>query len=144
MVRLLRPLLVDVEHLLRPSDQPRQVGHLADRPSRVEPGHEAQLGEVHVADAGQPGLVEQRVGQRAVGLLAQPAYGLVLVPVGAEQVGAEVADRRVLLLAGEQLDDAEREADGQPVVGGQHDPRRCRPDDASAGPACSCARTPPS
>ena len=36
---------------------------------------------------------------RAVGLAAQPAQGLVLVPVGAEQVGTEVADE-VGLVAG--------------------------------------------
>ena len=63
-------------------------------------------------------LVEQRLAERPVGLGRQAAHGLVLVPVGAEQVGAEVADDAALLGSrGEQLDDAEREADGDLVRG---------------------------
>ena len=50
----------------------------------------------------------------AVGVGEQPAHGLLLVPVGAEQVGAEVADDVVLPVARHQLDDAEREADRRP------------------------------
>ena len=47
-----------------------------------------------VADAGQVALVEERVAQRPVGLAGQVGQRDLLVPVGAEQVGAEVADRR--------------------------------------------------
>ena len=78
---------------------------------RVDAAGEAELGGVHVADPGQAGLVEQRLVDGAVRVGEQPAERLVLVPVGAEQVGAEVADDVVLAVAGEQLDDAEREAD---------------------------------
>ena len=48
-----------------------------------------------------------------VGLLAQPAQGLVLVPVGTEEVGPEVADDLVLVGGRDQLDDAQAEADGR-------------------------------
>ncbi len=46
----------------------------------------------------------RRVGQQAT-------QGLGLVPVGAEQVGTEVADDVVLAVTRDQLDDAEGEPD---------------------------------
>ena len=96
-------------------------------------GEEAELGAVDGADAGEVALVEQRLAERAVGVGRQPADGLVLVPVGAEQVGPEVADDLVLVLAQHQLDDAELEPDADPVADVEDDPGRC-------GRPCSTAR----
>ena len=100
----------------------RRSATCVDRGLRVHTADEAQLGGVHVADAGEVALVEQRVAQRAVRLGQQAAYGLVGVPVGAEQVRAEVTDGRLLGVALEELDDAEREAHRDLVGGGEDDP----------------------
>ena len=64
---------------------------------------------------GEVALVEQREEHRPVGVGGDPAHGLVEVPVGAEQVGAEVADDVVLGVAVEHLEDAEGEADRLPL-----------------------------
>ena len=119
---LLDALLVGVEGRAGAAYESREVGHLADRQPRVHPGQEAQLALVEVAEPGQVALVEDRVGDRAGRVGEQPPQRLVLVPVGSEQVGAEVTDDGVLGVAGDHLDDAEREADGGPVLGAQHDP----------------------
>ncbi len=118
--RLHRALLVEVEHLLGPSHQPGEVGHGPDRGRGVHPGGEAELGGVHVADAGQVGLVEERLADGRLGLAVQVGQRALLVPVGAEEVGAEVADDLVLVVAGDQLHDAEREPDGDGPGVGQH------------------------
>ncbi len=89
----------------------------------MRPGQEAELGLVHVADPGEVALVQQGLGDRTCRGGAQPAQRLLLVPVGAEQVGTQVADRRVLLVPAEKLDDTEREAHCEPVVGAQHHTR---------------------
>ena len=52
----------------------------------------------------------------------QPAYRLVGVPVGAEQVRAEVADGAVLAVAREQLDHRQPVADRLPLGGRQQQP----------------------
>ena len=88
-------------------DHPQRVGDDADRRARVVAGEEAQLGAVDRADPGEVALVEQCLAERARGVGGQPSDGLLLVPVGAEQVGAEVADDVVLAFAGEELDDPE-------------------------------------
>ena len=88
----------------------------------------------------EPSLVEQGLLDRAVGLLPEPAYGLLGVPVGAEQVGAEVTDEVGLAVPGHDLDQTEREAHRDGVVRGQHHaggvgrpwPARARPEQPPA------------
>ena len=62
------PLDVLLQHQLGPSHQAAQVRYVADRRGRGDPADEAQLGGVHVADAGEVALVEQRLPDRPVGL----------------------------------------------------------------------------
>src|SRR5690348_7688035 len=80
--RLDRAVPVEVEHLVGATDQAGQVRDPTDRCLRSHARGEAQLVGIHVPDAGQPGLVEQRLLDGAVGVLTQPAQGLVWVPVG--------------------------------------------------------------
>ncbi len=61
---------------------------------------------------------------------AQPAFRLRRVPVRAEQVGAEVADRGVLGRGGQDFHDAQQVADGLPLVVGEDQPDAV----AAAGP----------
>ena len=88
---------------------------------------EQRLDLVEVADAGQVALVDQRDADLLVGVLAQPAQRLVEVPVGAEDVGPEVADEPVLLGGGHDVDVVQPVADALPVVGGQDQRGRRRP-----------------
>ena len=74
-----------------------EVGDVADGRQRVHAAEEADLGLVDVADAGEVALLEQRVADRGVRVGPQVRQGHVGVPVGAEQVGSEVADQVVLL-----------------------------------------------
>ena len=67
---------------------------------RSEPAQEEQVVGVLVADAGEVALVEQGDEDRHLGWREQAAAGLVGIPVGAEQVGAEVADRLLLVARG--------------------------------------------
>ncbi len=97
----------------------RRSGTSATGRSGATPRDEAELGGIHVADAGEPRLVEQGLLDRAVGLLPESAYGLVGVPVGAEQVGAEVTDQVGLAVTGHDLDEAESETHRDGVVGRQ-------------------------
>ncbi len=113
----------------------RRSGTAADRGLRVHAGGEAELGGVHVADAGQVGLVEQRLAERSLGVSGEVGERALLVPVRAEQVGAEVPDDVVLGRAVEQLDDAEREAHRRGPGRLEDDPGGVRRAAATAGAA---------
>ena len=75
---LLRPLLVELEHLLGPADQPRRSGTSPTGVRGWTPLSEAELGGVHVADAGQAAsgrAAPRRAGgrgRRAAGAAPRP------------------------------------------------------------------------
>jgi hypothetical protein len=87
---------------------------------------EAGLGEVDGADAGDDGLVEERLSQRTVGPGQQAEQGFALVEVLGHQVRTEVPDDAVLVSGGQQLDEAEGEADRLLALNPQHDARLVR------------------
>src|SRR5215468_2557 len=105
---LAEPVLVRLEQPLGKADQRGQVGDLTDRAPRADAAQEQRLRLVHVADAGQVALVEQGLADRPGRVRTQPALRLRRVPVRAEQVGAEVADRAALGGGGQDLHDAEQ------------------------------------
>ena len=95
-------LLVGLEHLLGPAHQPRAGrGRRPTGRVRVHAGEEAELGACTCCRC--PARLRWSSSASPIGALRvgeQPAQRLVLVPVGAEQVGAEVADDRVLVVRG--------------------------------------------
>jgi len=110
--------------VVAPADHPRQVTDLGDRRPRRDAAQEADLRLVEVADAREVALVEQRRRDRAVGIGGQAAHGLVGVPVRAEQVGAEVSDKVVLMSGRDEGDVVEVEADRGDALGLEDDPDR--------------------
>jgi hypothetical protein len=94
---LLRVVAIGADQPLRGRDELAQVGDVRDARPRIDPLDEQRLGLVEVADAGQVALIEQRLADRDVRLRVEPAQHLVDVPVGAEQVRAEVTDELVLV-----------------------------------------------
>ncbi|KQV15942.1 hypothetical protein ASC99_28770 [Kitasatospora sp. Root107] len=95
---------------------------VGDRGPGGEPGQEAQLVGVDVADPGQVALVQQRGAERAPRIGGQPADRLGGVPVRAQQVGTEMADHRVLVRTPEQLDHRQPVPDGRPPLDPEHHP----------------------
>jgi hypothetical protein len=87
------PVAVGNEEGVGASHHPRQAGNLRHGGVRVDAGDEAELGALDFADAGEVALVEQRFADGYVGRGREPAYRLLGVPVGAEEVGAEVTDQ---------------------------------------------------
>ena len=107
------PLLVELEHLPR-RGAPAGAGP-ATSPTGVrgcDAGDEAELGHVHVADAGEAasGRAAPRRSGRA-GSLAQPASASSSSQSGPSRSGPRWPTEVVLAVAGDELDDAEREAD---------------------------------
>ena len=108
-------------HLVRAGDQGRvpqaaasqgdEGGHvdLADGGPGARPAQEAELVDPQVAEAGQVPLVEQRGSDRSAGLGLEAPDRLRRVPVGAERVRTEVADRVGLLRGRQDLDDRQVE-----------------------------------
>ena len=86
------------------------------------PAQEAEFGLVDVADSGEVALVQQGLAEGASGVGEEPALGFGGVPVGAEQVGAEVADGRRLLGGAQQFEHGEAVADGGAVGGARAPP----------------------
>ena len=82
---------------------------------------EAQLVAVHVPDAGHHPLVEQSLGQRAVRMGDQVGGRDPRIPVAAKQIGAEMGDRVLVVVALENLQHAEVDACGLDVGGFQND-----------------------
>ena len=89
----------------------RRSGTSADRRLGCDAGDEAELGGVHVADAGQVGLVEQRLLTARSGCSARAAHGLARSQSGPSRSGPRWPTSVVLAVAADELDDAEREAD---------------------------------
>ena len=71
-----------------------KVSHAGHRLPRAEAAQEQHFGTVHVADAGQISLVEQRLADGALRFGAQPPHRLGAIPVRAEQIGSQVAGTR--------------------------------------------------
>src|SRR5215213_6467112 len=113
---------VGLHQALEEVDHAGQVLDLADRGPGVDAAQETGLGLVDVARAGDGPLVEQGGADGPAGVGAEAAQGLGRVPVGAEDVGAEVADDLVLAGGGQQLADAESEPDRDPGLGAEHGP----------------------
>src|SRR5690606_25145236 len=82
---------------------------------------EAQLGAVHVADAGHDALIEQGHPDGAVRVAREIRRRALGIPVGAEQIRPEMPHCVVLPVASEYLDDAELEPHGLYVLGAEHD-----------------------
>ena len=127
------------------SHERRQVGDVGDAGPRVDAADEQGLDLVEVADAGQVALVEDRDADLLVGVLPEPAQRLVEVPVGAEDVGPEVADQPVLVGRRDDLDVVQPVADAfarrrWPAPRG----RRSRARRATSCPAGRCASCRPS
>lgn len=78
----------------------------------MQPAYEAQLVAVDVADTGQDALVEQGLADRPGRVESESPRGHGRVPVLTEQIGAEVADGRPLVIATEHLQGPEQESDG--------------------------------
>src|SRR5262249_9503294 len=113
---LAEPLLVRFEQPFGEVHQRGQVGDRTDRAPRVHAAQEQRLRLVRVADAGQVALVEQGLADRPGRVRTQPALRLRRIPVRAEQVRAEVPDRRWLGGGGQGLHDAEQVAARLPGV----------------------------
>src|SRR4051812_2247744 len=83
---------------------------------------EGGLDRIEVADAGEVALVEQSLDDRPLGTGAQSSNGFVERPVGAEDVGTEMADDAALLLAADDLHRSESEADRAPLGVAEDEP----------------------
>src|SRR5215469_8126743 len=95
-------------------DDRLEIARGADRPRRAEATQEQDFGLIEVADAGQIGLVQQRLADRPPGRGAQPAYGLGGVPVVAQQVRTQMADHALFRSGRQDLDDSQLVPDGLP------------------------------
>ena len=113
--RLLGVVAVGAQQAVGRRDHGVEIGYLADRRPRVEALEEQDLGLVHVADPGQQALVEQRLADGALRVAAQVRHRLLRVPVGPEDVRAEVADELVLPGAGDEAQVVHAVAGGGPL-----------------------------
>src|SRR5690606_31811888 len=104
-----RALAVEIQQLPGEAGQPRCPvgGELSDGQPRGDAEQEAELALVHVADAGEVALVQQGLADRAVRVLEEVGQRQVRVPVGAEEVGAEVADGPVLVGGAQEFQDGQ-------------------------------------
>jgi hypothetical protein len=93
--------------LLAALDDTPQVGHLADRRTRVNSMQEEQLRSIEGAKACQISLIKQSLADGAVRLSGNPADSLVEVPIRPEQIRPEMSDNGVLCSRGNELDDRE-------------------------------------
>jgi phage shock protein A len=116
-----------------PLHQRGQVGDVGDSHPWVDAEQEQRLHLVEVADPREVALVEDGDADLLVGVLAQPSQGLVEVPVGAEDVGAQMADQAVLLGGGHEVDVVQPVADALPVLGREHQPHLVRRAPVPAG-----------
>jgi len=107
---------------VREFDPSRGIAGLGHRGPRVDTAKEAQLGAVHVADPRHHPLVEQRHPDGAVGVAGQIDRRRRGIPIRAEQVGAEMIDRLVLVRTRQHLENAEVETDRLHLVGSEHHP----------------------
>ncbi len=126
-------VLVRGEKTLGHIHQGRRVGDIPDPAPGVDAAQKQDLGLEDVPDPGQVPLVEEGFPDRPVGGGTQPADRLFRVPIGPEQVRAEVASHPILLRGTEHLDHAQLVADRLPGVVREHQPDPVAGRDAVAG-----------
>jgi hypothetical protein len=95
---------------------------LADAAPGADTPEEQHLGEKQIAHPGQVSLVEQCLADLPVRVGPEPPHRLGRVPVGTEQVGAEVADDASLVLGRHDLDDAKQVSERLPLVVAEDEP----------------------
>ena len=115
-------LFVRLEQSPGQVNQGAEIRYRPGGPPRIDAAQEQHLGLVDIPDPGQVFLVEQRLADRAVRLGAQSPHRFVAVPVGAQQIRAQVAGDPRLLAGADQPDDAELVPDRLPVLVGEHQP----------------------
>lgn len=120
---LVAGVAIGVDRRPRAIDHTREVGHIPDRRPRVEAQKEADLGSIDVAQPGHHGLIEQRFTDRARWIRTQTTLRFVGIPVGAEQIGAEVANDALLLRPFQYVHDRKAESDGNVSIGLENDAR---------------------
>src|SRR5947209_698965 len=86
------------------------------------PAEEAQFVAEDIADAGHHALVEQRLGDRAIRSRDQTVRGRARIPVRAEQVGSAVVDNVAVVIAFQDLQYAQVDADRADLTCFQDDP----------------------
>src|ERR1700722_7376414 len=101
------PFLIGFQHPLGQLDEFGHRGDLGGRAPWVHATEEERLGLVQIADPGQVALIHDRLSDRAFRARGQPPDRLLRVPVGPEQVWAEVADGPRLAAGPEDFHDAE-------------------------------------
>ena len=75
---------------VRELDETPEIRDVAHRRPRRDPPQETRFGLVHVACAGKVALIQQRFGDRAGTVGCEPTRCFGRVPIGTEQIGAEV------------------------------------------------------
>jgi hypothetical protein len=116
---LFRPPPVCLQQLLAALDDAPQVGHLADRRTRVNSMQEQQLRSIEGAKACQISLIKQSLADRAVRLSGKPSDCLVEIPIRPEQIRSEMSDNRVLSSRRNELDDRKPISDRIMITRGQ-------------------------
>jgi hypothetical protein len=84
------PCLIGVKQPVPEVHQGIQILNRAHRTPRIDAPQEQHFRAEPRPEAGQVSLVEQRLADRAVRLGAQSPYRLAAIPVGAQQIRAQV------------------------------------------------------
>src|SRR6266542_1523404 len=146
------PFVERAGRALRPAAPVRgeqQVGEPHQRLQILHFGHSGPGGEaaqvqdlalVQVADAGEVGLVEERLGDRGRRVGGDAAYRLGRVPVRTEEVGSEVPDAGVLLVGRYQREVVHVVPDRRDTGRAQHHPDQVG---RTGGPSLAGAEDPP-
>ena len=142
--RLDPALLVELEHLPGPADQAAQVGHRAHRGRRGARREVKQSSAAYIVPMPARLVWSSSASRIArVGLSGQVGEGDAPRPsrgrAGRDRGGRR---RRPRGRAVDQLDDAEREADGGRPARSRAPPARCGPSAASAGPGATTFQLP--
>ena len=127
-----------MDHAVAERDRGRHVD-LVRRGGRGDAADEQEFVRVDVAEAGDVPLVEES-DVRGARVGRDPSHGLRRVPVGTEQVGAEVSDDPILVGGRQHLDHREVEPDG---VGTRDPDDRPRLERRTAPPLAGTVHVPP-
>ena len=119
-------ILVGVNQPMRQRDQTHRIVDLADRPSREDAAQKTQFVSIHVAEPREHALVEQCEPHGTAWIRGEIGQRNIRVPVGAEDVGAKIADDRLLVLGLDDFEYAERVPDRHPIRGLEHRSRAVR------------------
>ena len=139
-----RPLLVRVEQPVAQRNQRIKIRDRADRPRRVNAPQEQRLRHVDGPKASEVPLIEQRLPDGPPRVADQARRGGRRVPVGAEQVRAEVTDDLVLPRGRQHLGDAELVPGGYPLGVREQEPQPVAVPQAVVRRPAESARHPPS